>query len=107
MGLGVSSGAGLVDFVLGCGFCVVGLARGGRGRLRDVSWWVCGVARSGGRGCLVDPVVGLWGGSRLDFSGVSLLCLEMFNEESWLLAVVSNVRLGLVLGTSGGGAGYL
>ncbi len=61
MDLGV---AGLVDFVLGCGFCAVGLdgswwvfveslACGG---LQGVSWWVCGMAHGCGKGCLVDLV---------------------------------------------------
>ena len=64
--------AELVDFVLGCGFCTVGLGglRGGSwwvseggfwlavgwGGLQGVSWWVCRVARDCGRGCLVDLV---------------------------------------------------
>jgi hypothetical protein len=55
MDLGV---AGLVDFVLGCGFCAVGL---------DGSWWVFveSLAR-GGLGWVARCfLVGLWDGSRL------------------------------------------
>uniref|UniRef100_A0A2N9I4H0 Uncharacterized protein n=1 Tax=Fagus sylvatica TaxID=28930 RepID=A0A2N9I4H0_FAGSY len=52
--------AGLVDSVLGCGFCAVDLSG-----LRGGSWWVSvgGLARSGSgwvAGCFL---VGLWGGS--------------------------------------------
>uniref|UniRef100_A0A2N9HIM5 Protein arginine methyltransferase NDUFAF7 n=1 Tax=Fagus sylvatica TaxID=28930 RepID=A0A2N9HIM5_FAGSY len=58
--------AGLVDFVLGCGFCAVGLSG-----LRGGSWWVSvgGLARSGSgwvAGCFL---VGLWGGSRSALGG--------------------------------------
>ena len=61
----------MIDFVLGCQFCAMGLGglRGGswrifvrvwlavgRSGLRGVSWWVCGVAHDGGKRCLVDLV---------------------------------------------------
>ncbi len=70
MGLVVAE---LVDFVLGCRFLcsgsqwvarwvMVGFYGGfwlavGRGGLRGVSWWVCGVARGCGRWCLVNLVI--------------------------------------------------
>jgi hypothetical protein len=56
MGLVVAE---LVDFVLGCGFCAVGLSG-----LRGESWWVSmgGFGSLWVAGCFL---VGLWGGSRL------------------------------------------
>uniref|UniRef100_A0A2N9IDP8 Protein arginine methyltransferase NDUFAF7 n=1 Tax=Fagus sylvatica TaxID=28930 RepID=A0A2N9IDP8_FAGSY len=81
--------AGLVDFVLGCGFCAVGLSG-----LRGGSWWVSvgGLARSGSgwvAGCFL---VGLWGGSRSALGGSEMSVWSQIPNSSFVEHLEDNAN---------------